>query len=281
MHAARSIDDAHCRTARSRGATSHPANFAKSSISTLSHFLNLSVATHAFLNRARIFFEIARLNFAHANVDRHEHIQGIPEWRSQRSAQRAGRRPLLRVHSTFSIPFWYEPARRRTVYLNGLTSFPAFRNHVRMCLKTSFSIASRPRRGPETTRRRRAAAPKCTSAKSMPIFRSGCSGSIAIRLNELVEDEFGAELDLCRANPEMLRQYLDMKRAGHRVGFISDTYWNSEQLGPAAPRMQSRTDMGFPLRVLRPRQQQERGSLREVSSGAGHRRGGLLSRRRQ
>ena len=50
-------------------------------------------------------------------------------------------------------------------------------------------------------------------------------------LNELIEDEFGAELDLCRANPEMLRQYLDMKRAGHRVGFISDTYWNSEQLG--------------------------------------------------
>jgi FMN phosphatase YigB (HAD superfamily) len=50
-------------------------------------------------------------------------------------------------------------------------------------------------------------------------------------LNDLVEAEFGAELDLCRANPEMLRQYLEMKRAGHRVGFISDTYWNSERLG--------------------------------------------------
>ena len=50
-------------------------------------------------------------------------------------------------------------------------------------------------------------------------------------LNDLVEAEFSAELDLCRANPEMLRQYLDMKRAGHRVGFISDTYWTSERLG--------------------------------------------------
>src|SRR4051812_2026196 len=50
-------------------------------------------------------------------------------------------------------------------------------------------------------------------------------------LNDLVASEFCAELDLCRANPEMLRHYLEMRRAGHRVGFISDTYWNSEQLG--------------------------------------------------
>jgi FMN phosphatase YigB (HAD superfamily) len=49
-------------------------------------------------------------------------------------------------------------------------------------------------------------------------------------LNHLVESEFAAELELCRANPDMLRQYLDMKRAGHRVGFISDTYWNSDRL---------------------------------------------------
>lgn len=49
-------------------------------------------------------------------------------------------------------------------------------------------------------------------------------------LNDLVESEFAAELELCRANPDMLRQYMDMKRAGHRVGFISDTYWNSSQL---------------------------------------------------
>ena len=49
-------------------------------------------------------------------------------------------------------------------------------------------------------------------------------------LNELVENEFGAELDLCRANPDMHQQYLAMKHAGRRVGFISDTYWNSAHL---------------------------------------------------
>lgn len=49
-------------------------------------------------------------------------------------------------------------------------------------------------------------------------------------LNVLVESEFAAELELCRANPDMLRQYLDVKHAGHRVGFISDTYWDSERL---------------------------------------------------
>lgn len=49
-------------------------------------------------------------------------------------------------------------------------------------------------------------------------------------LDDLVEAEFAAELELCRANPDMLGQYLDMKRAGHRVGFISDTYWDSGRL---------------------------------------------------
>ncbi|WP_312015255.1 hypothetical protein [Bradyrhizobium liaoningense] len=46
-------------------------------------------------------------------------------------------------------------------------------------------------------------------------------------LNHLVQSEFDAELELCRVNPDMIRQYLDMKHAGHRVGFISDTYWDS------------------------------------------------------
>lgn len=50
-------------------------------------------------------------------------------------------------------------------------------------------------------------------------------------LNVLVDAEFNAELDLCRANPEMIQQYLDMKRRGYRTGFISDTYWSVEQLG--------------------------------------------------
>ena len=66
--------------------------------------------------------------------------------------------------------------------------------------------------------------------KSIPVFHSSCSVSTRHRLNDLVESEFAAELELCRANPDMLRQYLDMKRAGHRVGFISDTYWDSDRL---------------------------------------------------
>lgn len=49
-------------------------------------------------------------------------------------------------------------------------------------------------------------------------------------MNDLAVAEFRAELELCRANPEMLQQYLDMKRQGFRVGFISDTYWSSKQL---------------------------------------------------
>ncbi|WP_298242460.1 hypothetical protein [uncultured Bradyrhizobium sp.] len=49
-------------------------------------------------------------------------------------------------------------------------------------------------------------------------------------MNDLVESEFAAEIELCRANPDMIRQYLDMKCAGHRVGFISDTYWDTGRL---------------------------------------------------
>lgn len=49
-------------------------------------------------------------------------------------------------------------------------------------------------------------------------------------LNDLAVAEFRAELELCRVNPEMLQQYLEMKREGFRVGFISDTYWSGKQL---------------------------------------------------
>ena len=49
-------------------------------------------------------------------------------------------------------------------------------------------------------------------------------------LNDFAVAEFRAELDLCRANPEMMQQYLEMKRAGFRVGFISDTYWSTKQI---------------------------------------------------
>lgn len=49
-------------------------------------------------------------------------------------------------------------------------------------------------------------------------------------LTDLVEAEFAAEIELCRANPDMLRQYMNMECAGYRVGFISDTYWDSGRL---------------------------------------------------
>ncbi|MFC0240428.1 hypothetical protein [Rhodopseudomonas telluris] len=50
-------------------------------------------------------------------------------------------------------------------------------------------------------------------------------------VERLVDAEFDAELDLCRTNPEILSQYFDNKRSGHRVGFISDTYWDLARLG--------------------------------------------------
>ncbi|WP_165124989.1 HAD family hydrolase [Bradyrhizobium sp. 6(2017)] len=49
-------------------------------------------------------------------------------------------------------------------------------------------------------------------------------------LRDLARIEFEVELELCRANPEMLEKYLDMKRGGFRTGFISDTYWSTDQL---------------------------------------------------
>jgi hypothetical protein len=58
VSAARSMMMRRCGITDSSEAISYPANFAESSISTLSHFLNLSVARHAFLNCARSFFEI-------------------------------------------------------------------------------------------------------------------------------------------------------------------------------------------------------------------------------
>jgi FMN phosphatase YigB (HAD superfamily) len=49
-------------------------------------------------------------------------------------------------------------------------------------------------------------------------------------LPSLVQAEFDAELDLCRANAGMVRQYLEIRAAGVRSGFISDTYWSRSQL---------------------------------------------------
>lgn len=47
---------------------------------------------------------------------------------------------------------------------------------------------------------------------------------------QLVQAEFDAELDLCRAHPDMVRKYLEARASGARTGFISDTYWSVAQL---------------------------------------------------
>jgi FMN phosphatase YigB (HAD superfamily) len=49
-------------------------------------------------------------------------------------------------------------------------------------------------------------------------------------LPDLVRAEFDAELELCRANPKILQQYLEIRATGARTGFISDTYWSKAQL---------------------------------------------------
>jgi len=49
-------------------------------------------------------------------------------------------------------------------------------------------------------------------------------------LPDLVRAEFAAELELCRANPKILQQYLSIRATGARTGFISDTYWSTAHL---------------------------------------------------
>ncbi|MEN3346379.1 MAG: hypothetical protein V7632_14 [Bradyrhizobium sp.] len=84
-------------------------------------------------------------------------------------------------------------------------------------------------------RARKLAIERCGSAEVhisdiYKCFPSRLFGLTRDALQDLAELEFEAELELCRANPEMIQQYIDMKRGGFRVGFISDTYWNSGQL---------------------------------------------------
>lgn len=46
----------------------------------------------------------------------------------------------------------------------------------------------------------------------------------------LARAEFQAELDLCRANPDMVALFRNAQAAGLKAGFLSDTYWSSAQL---------------------------------------------------
>ncbi|ABD05469.1 conserved hypothetical protein [Rhodopseudomonas palustris HaA2] len=49
-------------------------------------------------------------------------------------------------------------------------------------------------------------------------------------LPHLVAAEFAAEHELCRCNPDILARYRELRAAGARTGFISDSYWSAEQL---------------------------------------------------
>ena len=50
-------------------------------------------------------------------------------------------------------------------------------------------------------------------------------------LQDLADAEFQAALELCRANLEVSKLYRTAQQDRQKVGFISDTYWSSEQLG--------------------------------------------------
>jgi len=50
-------------------------------------------------------------------------------------------------------------------------------------------------------------------------------------LPQLVAAELAAEHELCRCNPDILAQYRELRAAGARTGFISDSYWSVDQLG--------------------------------------------------
>ncbi len=62
-------------------------------------------------------------------------------------------------------------------------------------------------------------------------FPSRLFGLTRSAIPDLIGAEFRAEIDLCFANPDIAALYAEAQRIGLKVGFISDTYWNTEQLG--------------------------------------------------
>ncbi|EJW11741.1 hypothetical protein A33M_2809 [Rhodovulum sp. PH10] len=49
-------------------------------------------------------------------------------------------------------------------------------------------------------------------------------------VEDLVEAEFRAELDLCVIDPEVAWLYQEARESGARTGFVSDTYWSAARL---------------------------------------------------
>jgi FMN phosphatase YigB (HAD superfamily) len=76
----------------------------------------------------------------------------------------------------------------------------------------------------------RRGSPEIGIAEIYRIFPFRLFGLRREMLPQLVAAEFAAECDLCRANPDVLAKYREMRAAGVRTGFISDTYWSVEQL---------------------------------------------------
>ncbi len=112
----------------------------------------------------------------------------------------------------------------RTYELSGLSvTHPNVTEHF-----TQHRIRAETRARDEAKKKRGSAEVRITDIYSFFPFK--LFGLDRDALNDLAVAEFRAELDLCRTNPDMLQQYLEMKRQGFRVGFISDTYWTTKQL---------------------------------------------------
>ncbi|MET0968278.1 MAG: hypothetical protein ABWY18_03680 [Tardiphaga sp.] len=77
----------------------------------------------------------------------------------------------------------------------------------------------------------RSGSPEVAIADIYRLFPFRLFGLRRDALPQLVAAEFDAELDLCRANPDVLAKYREMRAAGVRTGFISDTYWSVDRLG--------------------------------------------------
>ena len=74
------------------------------------------------------------------------------------------------------------------------------------------------------------ASPEVSIEDIYALFPVGLFGFRDNDIPSLIAGEFDAELSLCRVNPEMVTLLEAMRQAGVRTGFISDTYWNAEQI---------------------------------------------------
>ncbi|WAC59939.1 HAD family hydrolase [Brevundimonas sp. SL130] len=72
--------------------------------------------------------------------------------------------------------------------------------------------------------------PEVTIAEIYAHFPLQAYGMLESQRPALSEAEFQAELDLCFCNPDIHALLQDARSQGLKVGFLSDTYWSSDQL---------------------------------------------------